>query len=119
MKLTFEELTTVLMQIEACLNSRPLSEIPEAEDGIEALTPGHLLIGRPIETLPDPPSLFQVRTMLRRSNLCQALVRHLWQCWSDDYLCQPQRFAKLNTPSPNLQVGDVVCLQGEPTMSTK
>ena len=44
-KLTFEELTAVVAKIEACLNSRPMTEIPEAEDGIEAVTFGHLLIG--------------------------------------------------------------------------
>ena len=42
---TYEELITVLSQIESCLNSRPLTPLPrpnkEDSDGIEALTPGH------------------------------------------------------------------------------
>ena len=41
------------------------------------------------------------------------------QCWSDEYLCQLQEFVKWNTPSPYLQVGDIICPRGEPTMSTK
>ena len=54
-KLSFEELTTVLTQIEACLNSRPLvyTNSPD-EDGIEILTPGHFLFGQSMCSLPDP-----------------------------------------------------------------
>lgn len=51
-KLTYEEFSTVLAQIEACLNSRPLAALPD-DDGIEALTPGHFLIGKPLTALPD------------------------------------------------------------------
>ena len=50
-KLTFEELSTLLTQIEACLNSRPLVPLPSDDDGIEALTPGHFLIGQPLQAL--------------------------------------------------------------------
>ena len=64
-KLTFEELSTILAQVEACLNSRPLIPKPNEDDGIEALTPGHFLIGRPLESLPDSPSTFQSVSILR------------------------------------------------------
>ena len=43
-RLSFEELTTVLCQIEAVLNSRPLIPLPGDGDNIEVLTPGHFLI---------------------------------------------------------------------------
>jgi len=52
-KLTFEEMSTLLTQVEACLNSRPLVPLPNDDDGIEALTPGHFLIGQPLQALPD------------------------------------------------------------------
>ena len=117
-KLTYEELATVTTQIEACLNSRPLTSLPDASDGIEVLTPGHFLIGRPIKALPDDPSSDKPIPLLRRWHLCQALVRHFWHRWSTEYLTQLQKFAKWHTPSRNLNIGDVVCLRGDPTAPT-
>ncbi len=78
-KLTFEEYSTVLTQVEACLNSRPLCPLPDSDDGFAALTPGHFLIGRPLEALPDYSLSNQPNSLLRRWHLCQALVRRFWQ----------------------------------------
>ena len=112
-KLTFEELTTVLTQIEACLNSRPL--VPD-EDGIEALTPGHFLIGQPLCALPDPSSSHRSISLLKRWDLCQNLIRHFWKRWSTEYLTS---FNKWRHPSRNRQVGDVVVLKEDNVMPTK
>ena len=54
-RLTFEQLTTILAQIEACLNSQPITPLLEASDGLDVLTPGHFLIGMPITSLPNSP----------------------------------------------------------------
>ncbi|CAK1582167.1 unnamed protein product [Parnassius mnemosyne] len=51
--LTFEEMSTLLSQIEACLNSRPLSRYNDHNETVEALTPGHFLLSEPILTAPD------------------------------------------------------------------
>ena len=40
-KLTFEELMTVIVQVEVFLNSKPLTPLPQASGDLEALTPGH------------------------------------------------------------------------------
>lgn len=44
--LTFEEYSTILAQIEASLNSRPLCPISEDIDDIDFLTPAHFLTTR-------------------------------------------------------------------------
>ena len=110
-RLTFEELSTVLTQIEACLNSRPLVALPPDDDGIEALTPGHFLIGRPVEALPDPAFSYRSISILSRWHLCQTLVRHLWQRWSVEYLNSLHRVSKWRNPSRNLHAGDIVVLR--------
>ena len=117
--LTFEELATVLTQVEACLNSRPLVSLPCCEDGIDVLTPGHFLVGQPLEALPDPPSSFRALTILRRWNLCQSLTRQFWRRWSADYFTSLRRFSKWHVPSRNLKKGDIVLLQEDSLVPTR
>ena len=112
-KLTFEEITMVLAQIEACLNSRPLAPLPDSEDAIEALTPGHFLTGAPLEALPDPLSSYQPLPLLRPWQLCQVLVRQFWQRWSAEYLQHLHKFNKWKYPTRNVQPGDIVCVREE------
>ena len=51
-RLSYDELITILVEVEATLNSRPISYL-SSEDFEELLTPSHLLIGRRVVTLPD------------------------------------------------------------------
>jgi hypothetical protein len=116
-KLTFEELSTILIQVEACLNSRPLVPINSPDDdGIEVLTPGHFLIGKPITALPDPHKSMSV---LCRWHLCQCLVRPFWQRWQNEYLSSINRYNKWKHPSRNVAPGDVVVLQESGIAPTK
>ena len=107
-KVTFVEFTTVLAQVESGLNSRPLVSLPPDNDGIGALTPGHFLIGRLLEALPDPSFSNRSFTLLRHWHLCQALVRHFWQRWLSEYITSLKRYTKWYHPSKNICVGDIV-----------
>ena len=51
-KLTYEELLTLVVEIECVLNSRPLTYV-SSQDRVEPLTPSHLLTGRRLLSIPD------------------------------------------------------------------
>lgn len=102
--LTFKELTTVLSQIEACLNSRPLYPLSADPNDLAALTPGHFLIGEPLISISDP-SLLEVNTnRLSRWQNAQQIVQRVWKRWHREYLTQLQQRFKWKTSSPNLEV---------------
>ncbi|KMQ82727.1 hypothetical protein RF55_22043 [Lasius niger] len=79
-------MVTLLTQVEACLNSRPLSALTDDPEDVSALTPGHLLIGAPITALPEP-SLKDVPTgRLSRRQLLQQMRDQFWIRWHREYL---------------------------------
>ena len=117
-RLTYEELSTLLTQIEACLNSRPLVPLPNDDDGIEALTPGHFLIGKPLTALPDVPPTESI-SLLKRWQLCKALLRHFWKRWSSEYITQLGRLTKWQYPTRNIQPGDLVAIHEDSPISSK
>lgn len=50
--LTFEEMQTVLFEIEAILNSRPITPLSEDPNDLSYLTPGHFLVGTALNSFP-------------------------------------------------------------------
>ncbi|XP_055543767.1 uncharacterized protein LOC129729280 [Wyeomyia smithii] len=50
----YEDLLTLLAQVEMCLNSRPLTPIPSESTDLEALTPGHFLVGSNLQAVIEP-----------------------------------------------------------------
>ncbi|GFW67874.1 integrase catalytic domain-containing protein [Trichonephila clavipes] len=76
--LNFEELVTLVTQIEACLNSRPLTPLSNDPQDLQPLTPGHFLIGAPMASFPEEvPS--QPACLKKRWNLIQHLRSQFWK----------------------------------------
>ena len=58
-------------------------------------------------------------SLLKRWQLCQALVRHFWKRWSTEYVTHLGRFTKWRHPLRNLRVGDIVILREDSVLPTK
>lgn len=108
--LTYEELITVLTQIEAVLNSRPLYVLSPDPSELTALTPAHFLSTAPLQCLPAP-NLSQEQThLLTRFSLLDSLVQSFWKRFRTEYLHNLQSREKWNTPANPITVGTVVLI---------
>nr|XP_022904697.1 uncharacterized protein LOC111416825 [Onthophagus taurus] len=84
--LTYEEFSTVLIQIEAVLNSRPLSAMSDDSNSYEVLTPAHFLIGEALTVVPHPSILTENINRLNRWQLLRRMVEDFWTKWQKFYL---------------------------------
>ncbi|GFW99521.1 integrase catalytic domain-containing protein [Trichonephila clavipes] len=83
--LNFEELTTLICQIEACLNSRPLTPLSLDPSDVRALTPGHFIIVVPLLEIPERENSSNM-SLSSRWTLIQQMKQEIWKRWSRDYL---------------------------------
>ncbi|XP_015189698.1 PREDICTED: uncharacterized protein LOC107073524 [Polistes dominula] len=74
--LTYEEISTLLAQVEAILNSRPLEPLSEDPEDISVLTPGHFLIGTALNAVPEGSVLDISASRLSRWQFIQQRVQH-------------------------------------------
>ncbi|XP_062533921.1 uncharacterized protein LOC134202933 [Armigeres subalbatus] len=112
-KLTYEELSTVLCKVEACLNSRPLGSMSSCPDRFEALTPGHFLVGQPLNSLPEPDVTHLRMNMLDRWQRVQRYTQDFWQRWRDEYIATLQPRGKWKTKEQNLNPGQLVLVKND------
>lgn len=118
-KLTFEEFTTVVAQIEACLNSRPLYPQTEDPNDDQVLTPGHLLFAYEQSSLPEPcPTEIPTRAV-NRYQLLQRLHADFWRKWSQEYLTRLMHRSKWTKPEKNLRPDQIVLIKEDNLPPTK
>lgn len=84
--LTFEEITTLLCEIEAILNSRPITPLSNDPCDISCLTPGHFLIGKPLNSIAQPSLTNLNENKLSRWQYVEQLSQHFWKRWSLEYM---------------------------------
>lgn len=84
-KLTFEELNTLLTQIESCVNSRPLFSLSSDPNDISTITPAHFLVGESLISPPEENHIEAKATWLNRWQRVQQMYQYFWKRWSADY----------------------------------
>lgn len=118
-QLTYEELLTVLIEVEGVVNSRPLTYVyPEVTE--KPLTPSHLVIGRRLNTLPDRTELSDdedcASKLQRKARHLSKLTEHFQKRWTKEYLIELREFHHCGTQGDNdrkIKIGDVVLIHDE------
>ena len=113
-KLSTSAFTTLLTQIEAILNSRPLTAPSTDINDPLALTPGHFIIGRPITAIPEPSSPTN-NTLSRHWRNIDKMIRQFWKKWSVEYLSSLQQLNKWRTDNVQPAVDDIVIIKEDNT----
>ncbi|KRZ04078.1 hypothetical protein T11_4559 [Trichinella zimbabwensis] len=114
--LKYDELHTVLCEIEARINDRPLVFMGDDIAGEAALTPAHFLISRELSRLPsvstgvyrrdDTPS--GVHHLIRRWQYQQRLTAQLWKRWKQEYITTLATRGRWHKTCQEPRVGDIV-----------
>jgi len=126
-QVSFDELITLLAEVECVLNSRPLTYV-SASDTEEPLTPSHLITGRRIRNLPDHLSHIHElddvdyapasgNELNRRMKYINNLLNHFWKRWRNEYVHELRELhsyaAKKQEKPTTISVGDIVVIHDE------
>lgn len=109
-RLTFEDMTTTLAQIEACINSRPLCTITSDVNDLDPITAGHLLIGTSLNLIPEPSLLTLKDNTLDRVQAVQKSVQMFWKRFYIEYLHTMHPRKKWYRPGEEIKINDLVVI---------
>ena len=116
-KLTYEELETVIVEIEGVLNSRPLCYVYD-DPSNDVLTPSHLVRGeRLLSSFQDdiePENVeFSAEALSKRGKFLNTVLNHYWDRWRREYLTELREHhnSRNRTPSKLIRLGEVVLIE--------
>lgn len=123
-KLDYDELLTVMTEVEMIINSRPLSYVTP-DDLEEPLTPAHFLTGKRTMSLPDSICCEQdwdddiqvtVPQLSKRMRHLNSVLNHFWRRWRGEYLLElreSHRYSSSDTHATTICVGDIVLVHDD------
>ncbi|KAK6181888.1 hypothetical protein SNE40_009666 [Patella caerulea] len=118
--LKFEELRTLLVEIETTLNNRPLTYVDDDQNGVSyALTPADLLYGHRIATTPNARQYDIISTnqsLTKRAKYQLRLLTNFTNQWKKEYLTSLFEYStnrKKENTMQLLKLGDIVILKND------
>ena len=126
---SLQVLETVVTEVEAILNDRPLTYVSSDPTDYEPLTPSNLLYGRRIKTLPytgtiDDKNEHSVKdlthsSMNKLSQIQSRIIQNFQTRWKREYLTSlRERDRNHGVDKQNIKVGEVVQIYNENSRTT-
>ena len=121
-RLNYEELLTVLNDIECTINCQPITYML-TDENIEPLCPSQLITGRRILSLPNiadgecADEVVSQESLTKRMKYVNSVLQHYWRRWSREYVVNLREFHKSKNPKNQRIVtpGEVVLVHDEKT----
>lgn len=109
---TYDEFHTLIRQVAAVINSRPITPQSNDPNDLEPLTPGHFLYGGPPSLLPimmgdEDTDLVEIHRNIRNK------LQQYWHRWSKEYFHHLQWRGKWHKEVKNIEVGTMVLMKEE------
>ncbi|XP_041418746.1 uncharacterized protein LOC121393682 [Xenopus laevis] len=114
-KLSHEVLITLMAEVTAIVNSRPLTPVSSDPEDPQILTPATLLTQK-FASHPVPSGNFDGKDLYKRQwRQVQSLAKVFWDRWRKQYLSTLQVRRKWQSDRPNINAGDLVLLKDQHT----
>ncbi|XP_017796388.1 PREDICTED: uncharacterized protein LOC108577709 [Habropoda laboriosa] len=111
---TYEQFYTLIVEIEAILNSRPLIPISSDPNDFLALSPNHFLIGESLASLPEHNFVDTRTNKLSLWQHIQEIKQHFWRRWQTEYLQELHTRSKWHTgDGTNIKEGTLVTIRDD------
>jgi hypothetical protein len=110
-RLTHEVLSTLMAEVTAIVNNRPLTAISSDPSAPELLTPSTLLTQKTLPLKPTPGNFVPQDLYAKQWRQVQFLANRFWSRWKKEFLPTLQSRRKWETDQPNLKEGDLVLLR--------